>query len=449
MSIDSDSSRPSYDVVIIGGGPAGATAATILADASLSVLVLEGSKFPRFAVGEIIAPTGLWRVWHRLGISQETLDSLFIRKWAGGWQAPDGTVFTFDQDVHPDDSRCRAFVYTLERAIYDKFLLDLARQHGAEALEQAWVEELQQDEKERVVGVRFNHLGESHEVRCKWVIDASGRSNVLAKKLGLRLELLELKSFSVFAHYEGCRRMEGNAEGDVRIVFSENMWFWWAPLKAPKASIGVVAHRDKFWNEYLELGPEQFFEKYVRTCPFIWERIQDARRITEFRPVNRGSGMSTLDGYHSQATSLVGEGWALVGDAGGFIDPIFSAGLFIAQTTAMWLADEIIAAIKEGSLVAERVERYQERYRREFGQVMRHIQHYATYYFDPKVVNFYLGMGSRNPRIRKLYIDTFVAYDKAAIEEYTQLIDRYFSAFGPPAAVNKPPSAALVKSFGV
>lgn len=419
----------SYDVVIIGGGPAGATAATILADAKLSVLVIEGSKFPRFAVGEIIAPTGLWRVWHRLGISQETLDSLFIRKWAGGWQAPDGSVFRFDQDVHPDDSRCRPFVYTLERAVYDEFLLNLARRHGAKAIEEAWVEEIVTDPTGSAVGVRFSHAGETYEARCKWVIDASGRSNIVAKKLDLRLDLVELKSFSVFAHYEGAKRSEGQEEGDVRIIFSENMWFWWAPLKAPKASIGVVAHRDHYWKEHLELGPEVFFEKYVRTCPFIWDRIKDSRRISGFRPVNRGSGTSILDGYHSQATSLVGDGWALVGDAGGFIDPIFSAGLFVAQSSAMWLAEEIIAALEEGTLSAERLKPYQDHYEQKFGQVMRHIQHYATYYFDPRVVNFYLGLGSRNPRIRKLYIDTFIGYDKAAIDEYTKLIDRYFSSF--------------------
>jgi flavin-dependent dehydrogenase len=435
--------RHSYDFVIIGGGPAGATAATLLADAQYAVLVLEGTKFPRFAVGEIIAPTGLWRVWHRLGLAQETLDELFIRKWAGAWQAPDGTLFTFDQDVHPDDPRCRPFVYTLERATYDLLLLENARAHGAEALEEAWVEEVIRNDAGRVVGVRFKHAGRVHEVRCPLVIDASGRSNVLAKQLGLRLEVVELKSFSVFAHYQRAHRAEGRAEGDVRLIFSENMWFWWAPLKAPKASIGIVAHRDKYWHEYIEVGAEQFYEKYVRQCPFIWERLRHARRITGFRPVHRGSGSSTLEGYHYQTTDLVGDGWVLVGDAGGFVDPIFSAGLFVAQTSAMWLADEIIAAMEEGNLSQERLARYQARYDRELGRVMRHIQTYATYYFDPKFVNFYLGLGNRSPRIRRLYIGTFVAYDTTAIDEYTRLIDRHFRSFRPWAEADESGENAL------
>jgi flavin-dependent dehydrogenase len=415
--------------VIIGGGPAGATAGTLLADAGFSVLILEGARFPRFAVGEIIAPTALWRVWHRLGFSQEFLDEKFIRKWAGGWQAPDGTLFRFDQDVHPDDSRCRPFVYTVERALYDQLHLDNARHHGAEALEEAWVEEVVVNDDKRVVGVRFQHKGEMSEVSCQLVIDASGRENVLARKLGLRLDLVELKSFSIFAHYEGATRNEGRDEGDVRILFGENMWFWWAPLKQPKVSIGIVAHRDYFWEEYAG-NPEAFYEKYVQVSPFIRDRIRNATRITGFRRVERGTGQATLQEYHYRAEKLVGDGWALVGDAGGFVDPIFSAGLYVAQTSAMWLADEVAKILGAGHHVtAERLKGYCERYTRDLLQVMGHIQTYATHYFDPRFVNFYLGLGSRSERIRRLYIDTFVAYDRAAIAQYSRLIDRHFKNF--------------------
>ncbi|HYM61994.1 MAG TPA: tryptophan 7-halogenase, partial [Thermoanaerobaculia bacterium] len=230
-AIASSAPQASYDVIVIGGGPGGSTAASILAEGGRSVLVLEAAKFPRFAVGEIVAPTGLWRVWHRLGITQETLDDLFVRKWAGGWQAPDGTIFTFDQDVHPDDKRCRAFVYTFERAVYDDFLLRHASTTGAEVREEALVEDILQEQDGRVTGVRFRDAGGVHEVRSDLVIDASGRQNILGRRLKLRMDLVELKSFSVFAHYVDAVRNTGQTEGDVRIVFGENMWFWWAPLK--------------------------------------------------------------------------------------------------------------------------------------------------------------------------------------------------------------------------
>ena len=423
--------RASYDVVVIGGGPGGSTSAAILAEGGHSVLVLEAAKFPRFAVGEIVAPTGLWRVWHRLGITQETLDSLFIRKWAGGWQSPDGVVFRFDQDVHPDDGRCRAFVYTFERAVYDDFLLQHARTKGVDAREEAFVQDLLQDETGRVTGVRFRDASGVHEVRSKVVIDASGRQNLVGKKLGIRMDLVELKSFSVFAHWEGGRRNEGQEEGDVRIVFGQDMWFWWAPLKAPKVSIGIVSNREKFYEEYLELGPEAYYEKYIPTCPFIWDRIKDgqAKRISNFKPIEKGTGQSTLVDYHYVCTQMYGDGWVLVGDAAGFVDPIFSAGLHVSQTSAMWLAEELLASWDDHQAAYAR---YKERYDSEIATVMRHIQRYATDYFDPKFVNFYLNLGSRIPRIRKLYIDTFVAYDKNAVAQYTQLIDRYFKSRTPP-----------------
>lgn len=409
-----------YDFAVIGGGPAGATVSTILAKGGHSVLVLEAERFPRFAVGEIVAPTALWRVWHRLGISQETLDENFIRKFNGAWQAPDGTVFCFEQDVHPDDARCRAFVYTFERAKYDELLLNHARESGVTALEQARVEDLVIEDG-RVVGVRFSHNGESHEVRCRLLIDASGRANVLGRLLKLRMDLLYLKSFALFAHYEGVQRNEGNAEGDVRLVFDKDMWFWWAPLRAPKASIGVVANREVFYDEYLP-DPEAFYERYVRTCPFIWDRIRDAKRITGFRT----GKAATFSDYHYFCREMVGDGWAMVGDAFGFVDPIFSAGLYVAQASAVWLADTILEGAAAGDLSKQRLMAYEKRYDEDFRKVMGHIQAYATDYFRPEFVNFFLGIASRHPKIRKLYIDTFVAYDKDAITEYSSLIERYF-----------------------
>jgi flavin-dependent dehydrogenase len=425
-----------YDFIVIGGGPGGSTAATILADAGKSVLVLEAAKFPRFAVGEIVAPTALWRPWHKLGITEEMLDAKFVRKWAGGWQAPDGTIFRFDQDVHQDDCRCRAFVYNIERAVYDDWLLDHARNHGVEALEQAIVEELLVDSTGRLNGVQFRRGDKVHEVRCTFLIDASGRANVIGRKLGLRMELEELKSFSVFAHYVGARRDEGQKEGEIRIIFSKDMWHWWAPLKGDKASIGVVANRaTPFWDEY-KADPEAYFDKYVQASPFVWDRIKDARRITGFKQVKVGTGQAALEGYHYKSTQLVGDGFALVGDAGGFIDPIFSAGLFVAQTTAMWLAEELLKAQAEGDLSRQRLAVYEERYAAEIGEVMKFVQRYSTDYFNPDFVNFYLGLGANNPRVRQLYIGTFIAYDPKAIAEYKKLADRLLkraAAAGPPA----------------
>ncbi len=175
--------QPYYDTIVIGGGPAGSTYATVMADAEKSVLVLEAAKFPRFAVGEIVAPTALWRAWHRMGITQEQLDEKFIQKYNGAWQSEAGTLFQFEQDVFPDDPRCRGFVYSFERSVYDEFLLNHARSRGATALEQAFVQDVLYDENGRLNGVHFQHNGLTHEIHCALLVDASGRGNYLANKL--------------------------------------------------------------------------------------------------------------------------------------------------------------------------------------------------------------------------------------------------------------------------
>jgi FAD-dependent halogenase len=424
---NSPTSSRRYEFVVIGGGPAGSTVATILAEKGHSVLVLEAAKFPRFAVGELIAATSFWHVWNRLGITQEALDQHFVRKYGGIFQSPNGMKFEFDQNVYPDDASCHPFVYNLERAKYDLMLMNGARKKGAEIVEQAFVEEVRQDSTNRVNGLRYRCNDEVREVSCDFVIDASGRANVLARQLGLRLEMSEMKSFSVFAHYEGGTRMLGRDEGNLRVMFDDNIWAWWAPLKAPKSTVGLVANRDVFWDEYVA-GPEQFFEKHIQRFSYCMERLDGAKRITSFQPVSQaGVGSTAAIGYHYETKELVGEGWALVGDAGGFVDPIFAAGLFAAQSSAIWLADELHEASREGDLSKTRMTRYQQKFSDEFGPLLKHVKLFAMDYFDPRFVDFFVSTGLSRPQIGRLYIDTFIANDKQAIEKYASLMKRFLA----------------------
>ncbi|MCA9695468.1 MAG: tryptophan 7-halogenase, partial [Myxococcales bacterium] len=296
-----------------------------------------------------------------------------------------------------------------------------ARERGATVLEEARVTEIIHNDAGRVTGVEFSHDGRVHRVSTRLVIDASGRANFLGRKLGLRMEHEELKGFSVFAHYEGARRVEGDPEGDIRLIFDQDMWFWWAPLKSPKTSVGVVANRERYWEEYAA-DPEGFYERHLQRCDYIRERVADAQRITEIRPVSANG--SSYAGYHYTCAELLGDGWALVGDAAGFVDPIFSAGLFVTQTAAWWLAEALLELDADAWPTRAQLQPYADRCKREFAEALDHIKRFATYYFDPRFVDFFLSLGSRKPELRKLYIDTFIAYEPKAIIEFGRLMER-------------------------
>lgn len=413
-----------YDYIIIGGGPAGSTLGAILAEGGRSVLILEAARFPRVTVGEIVAPTALWRVWHKLGITQEQLDDMFVRKWRGGWQSASGVCFRFEQDVHPGDDRCRPFVYNLDRGPYDLFLLNLAESKGATVCQEAKLGDVSRDENGRVNGAAFAWEGQSYNVKSRMVLDASGRVNYMGKALGLRMEHVELKSFAVFGHYVDGARATGDAEGDIRIVFGKDMWHWWAPLKNNKTSIGVVANREVYWDEYVA-DPEAYFEKYVPKCEYIRERIGGAHRITEIKQLPGSYTTSNFANYHFYTKNLVGDGWAIVGDAAGFIDPIFSAGLYISQCSGQWLAEQILELPADHNPTAEELAPYEAKYYQMFGKNLDHIRWFSTYYFDPKFVDYFLTVGNRAEETRQLYIDTFIAYDPDAIERFGALVERF------------------------
>ncbi len=422
-----------YDFIVIGGGPAGTVFSTLVAQEGHKVLVLEGSKFPRFAVGEIIAPTALWRVWHRMGITKKMLDSRFIKKWGAGWITPNGVQFDFHQDVFPEDPVCHAHVYQLDRSVYDNFLLNYARKNDVVALEEARVEELLYDDKGRMNGVTFKRHGKEFNVNCKLVIDASGRANFIPRKLGLRMELDELHSFSCFAHWKGCERDKGKHAGDVRLLFTENnLWYWWAPLKSPKASIGIVADKNVHWEEYSK-DPEAFYDKWVSNHPYLQKRIKDAERITDFSAIKNklnknGGSAAVLTNFHARSSQAVGNGWALVGDSLGFVDPVFSAGLHVVHSAGLLLADAAIKGMKEGDLSEEFLQKeYYHRYQDDFEGVLFQIKQWAENYFNPRFVNAFVRWGNKYPRIRNIYIRAFIAFEKEAIQEFDSLFRKLTS----------------------
>src|SRR5437588_5351187 len=334
-------SGEAYDVAIIGGGPAGSVAAAFLARAGRRVIVLERDKFPRFHIGESLLPFSM-ETFTRLGI-QEKLRAGFVEKFGGEIAEAGGekaAKFYFKDGFGSRTDRS----YQVTRSKFDKMLLDHAAESGAEVREETMVENVDFD---RDGGMLF--LRPSENIRARYVIDASGRNSVIGNKFKLKKSYQHLQKLSLFAHYEGLEREEGIDATLTRMVRTLQSWFWVIPLANDRASIGIVLEAAGFKSS--GLSAEEFFERAIAEQPLVRNRIGAGRRVSQ---VNTAADFS----YRSER--LTGDRWLLAGDAAGFIDPVFSSGVFLAVLAGEQAAD-VLHEVLDHPKRARRLFRHYER----------------------------------------------------------------------------------------
>jgi len=334
-----------YDVIVIGGGPGGAAAASLTAQKGHKVLLLERSHTPRFKIGESLMPA-TWGTFERMGVLDKLKASPFIRKYSVQFFSPSGRASSpfYFQETDPAES---SVTWQVLRSEFDALLLGQAEEQGAVIRRGAAVREVLFD-GDRAVGVRVD-LGDEREreIAARVVIDASGQTALISKKLGLRRPDAELKKTAFFSHFEGALRDPGIDEGATLVLHTDDAsaWFWYIPLPDNRVSVGVVGS-----PEYLISGrpgdPQQVFDEEVARCKPLGPRLKNAKQVF---PVQ------ALREFSYRSSRIAGDGWVLVGDAFGFLDPIYSSGVFLALKSGELAADSVNAGLAAGDTSAARL----------------------------------------------------------------------------------------------
>ncbi len=338
------SSRPDYDVIVIGGGPAGAAAATFLQRKGHRCVILENSRFPRYHIGESLIPH-TYGTLDRLGLLPKLQASHFPVKHSVRFVSPSGDEtdpFYFSETISGDGAR----TWQVERSEFDVICLDHARENGVEVRVQTQSQSVIFDDTGQAVGVVAKaHGGEPEEIRCRVVIDASGRSTAIGSQLNLKTDVAGLDKAAIWSYYRGGKRRPGIDAGETTVfMIPDRGWFWYIPLPDDLVSVGVVASPD-----YLFATDSDFENAYlhqVEACGPLQEMLRSAQREGRVHGLRRMA-------YRNRQT--VGDGWVMVGDAAAFLDPIYSSGIFLALASAELAAGCIHEALTANDVSAQKL----------------------------------------------------------------------------------------------
>jgi flavin-dependent dehydrogenase len=366
------------DVVVIGGGPAGSTVATLLAQHGYRVRLFERERFPRFHIGESLIPETYW-VFQRLKMLDKLRASPFVKKYSVQFVSASGKLsapFYFHDNKPHECSQ----TWQVIRSEFDLMLLRNAEEQGAKVHQATRVLEVL-FERNRATGVRIQREdGSQEEVRAKVVVDASGQSTMLQNRFKLRLWDPVLNKGAIWTYWEGAYRDTGRDEGATLVIQTTNKqgWFWYIPQHDNTISVGVVAPFD-----YLFKGRgshEQTYNEEVDACPAVKERVSIGRRVTGY--------FATKD-YSYRSKEVAGEGWVLVGDAFGFLDPLYSSGVLLALKSGELAADAIAEGLAKGDVSAAQLGKWGPMFNRGVDRMRRLVcEYYDGFSFGKFVRTF-------------------------------------------------------------
>ncbi|HET8554843.1 MAG TPA: NAD(P)/FAD-dependent oxidoreductase [Rhodanobacteraceae bacterium] len=338
------------DVLVIGGGPGGSTVATLLARRGWSVIGLEKERHPRFHIGESLLPMNL-PIFERLGV-MDKVRALGKYKAGADFEADNERGYnTFDFCRALGSSPPHAFeVYRQE---FDQMLFEHARENGADMRDGERVTQVEHEDSRQHVATVRGADGE-YTIRARYVIDASGRDAFLAGRKKLKRKNRKHQTAALFGHFTGAEFRDGEHAGNVSLYrFGQNGWAWLIPLRNEVMSVGVVAGPDHFKQRRGDTNA--FFFDMLKSNAAMWKRLENASLIDE--------RVQATGNYSYDARRIGGPGWLLVGDAFGFLDPVFSSGVLLAMSGAEHAADVVDTALRQPRREAAMQRRLEKRLR--------------------------------------------------------------------------------------
>jgi len=361
-------SMEEFDLVVVGGGPAGSTLATLVAKQKHKVLLLEKEVFPRYQIGESLLPATVHGICVMLGVSDELSSANFTKKLGGVFRwGKNAEPWVFNFGSSPLMAGPKQYAYQVERSKFDTILLNNARRHGVDVREGHKINDVI-TEGQRVTGVSFTDQ-EGHErlAKARFVADASGNTSRLYQHVGERIYSKFFQNVALFCYFKNGKRLPPPNDGSILCVAFDGGWFWYIPLTSALTSVGVVMDREE--APRLKDGNDAAMRHFINSCPMIKDYLANATRVTE----GQYGEYRVRKDYSYCNTSFWKQGMVLIGDAACFVDPVFSSGVHLATYAALLAARSINTCLRDD--LAEEIcfVEFERRYRREFGNFYQYL----------------------------------------------------------------------------